>query len=101
MAVSRWCAAPEPEIWTSLGQDGEPDEDFPVDVHDRCRFERHKGHNHPCHRECCWGPAEVESRDCSCPCHACDNPWERWQVTLHDTPCRCARDRSPSSIVGQ
>lgn len=84
MAISRWCAG-APEIWKSLGLGGEPDEDFEVSPHDRCTFERHKGHDHPDHRRCCWSAAEAESRDCTCPCHAADNPYERWSVVVGDT----------------
>lgn len=67
--ISRWCAAAEPEVWTALGQDGEPDVAFAVDQHRRCVFERRKGHDDECHRVCCWSAEETESRDCTCPCH--------------------------------
>lgn len=67
--ISRWCAAPEPEIWKFLGENESDDEDFPVSQHVRCAFERRQGHDEECHRQCCWGPDETESRDCTCPCH--------------------------------
>lgn len=66
--ISRWCAALEPEIWTSLGQDGEPDEDFAVSPHVRCRFEWRKGH---CEQDdYCWSDDEREARLCTCKCHS-------------------------------
>lgn len=86
MTVSRWCAATEPEIWTELGRDGEPDEDFPVDPHRRCAFERRKGHDDECHRECCWGELEAESRDCTCMCHPSPESHEVIAVLHQDVP---------------
>lgn len=68
-AISRWCAAAEPEIWTSLGLNGDPDEDFPVDQRRRCEFERrHDTH----HIDCCASDNEKESWACTCPCHSGD-----------------------------
>jgi len=68
--ISRWCAG-EPQEWTfyEAGSD-DPGEKHMVDPHQMCLFHRNKGHDDPSHRDCCWGPAETESRDCTCPCHA-------------------------------
>jgi hypothetical protein len=67
--ISRWCAAPGPEVWVSLGDgsDGDGDETFTVDQHDRCRSERWHDRNH---YDCCASDIEKESWDCTCACHA-------------------------------
>lgn len=67
--ISRWCAG-TPETWT-LHSAHSPAEGVPHEVspHDLCLQQRHKGHDDPSHRDCCWSVEEAESRDCTCECH--------------------------------
>lgn len=68
MAISRWCAAPEPEIWQWHNEETDQWENSPVDQHDRCKFEWRKGH---CEfDDYCWSDDEREARLCTCKCHS-------------------------------
>ncbi len=69
VVVSRWCRG-DPQIFTFYGcchdlKNG-PGCEHEISPHVICASQRRKGHDHECHRVCCWGLEETESRDCGC-----------------------------------
>lgn len=69
--ISRWCAG-DAQVWTFYNccHDGfETPCEHEISPHVICASQRWPGHDEQCHRQCCWGEQEAESRDCTCACH--------------------------------